>query len=341
MKQQNKFIWVDVSKNILHIYDQFFKTYFKVKNNEHDIYEFFSGYNTDYYIIYEPTGSYSMTLEKVLNNLELNHLLVHPNDMYHLINSLGLKNKNDKLDAKQIAKVGQTLFEQFQNLGGKNKFIQPNSNQVNQLHHYMSQIRFLKDQIVRFKQWLETIDNNPYDWEIAKKAYKNFIQQIEDSIEEIKNKAKEIIYQMNMFDSYKNLQTIPGVWESIALEMIVFFLTMRDKWLKKNNNKQVIAYSWLNPIEDQSGSSKNGAYISRQGNPNIRTAIYMTGIQWCKWYTNDKYSNTIIGKFTQRMKDKFASSKNKRWKSVGCAVGKKIIETWRAMFCDWTEYNFS
>lgn len=341
MNTNNTFIWIDVSKKSLHIYDQKIKQYFKINNTEKNISDFFANYSTDYYIIYEPTGTYSKTLEKVLNNLNLKHLLVHPNDMHHLINSLGLNNKNDELDARWIAQVWQTLFNQIQNLDGKNKFIQPNSNKVNQLHHYMSQIRSMKDQIVKLKQSLEILDNNPYDSKKAREIYKDTIKGLEDGIKTIEDEIIQLLTDMNMYSKFEDLQTIPWVWRSVALEMMVFFMTMQDKWFTKDNNKQVIAYTWLNPIENQSGSSKDWSYLSRQGDPNIRTSIYMTGIQWCKWCNDPRYKDTTLGKFVLRMKEKFSSSKNKRWKSVGCAVWKKVIEIGRAMFCDGTEYNFS
>ena len=340
--QQNKYIiGIDVSKNILHIYNLKCNTFFKIWNNKKEITNFFNTVSQKYCIVYEPTWIYWKTLEMVLNDLDLQHLQVHPNDMHQLIQSLGYKNKNDKLDSKSIAKVWEVLYKNLMDLWWKDKFITPNSNQINQLNHYMSQIRFMKEQIAWFKQWLEVIKHNPYDWKIAEKTYKNSINELEKSIEKIEEKIIEILKQLWLEENYKLLQTIPWVWPSIALEMIVFFTTMKEKWLKKSNKKELIAYTWLNPTQDQSGSSKDGSYISRKWDSNIRAAAYISWIQWCKWSETQRYYDTTIWKFTRRMKEKFSSSKNKRWKSIWCAVWKKIIETWRAIFWDGTEYNYS
>lgn len=333
------YVGIDVSKKTLHIYDEQKWANFKIENTILEITKFFHSYDKTTLILYEPTGVYGKNLEFCLNDLKLLHLQVHPNDSHYLIKSLWYKNKNDTIDAKQLAYLAKTLVQQIA-MWNKSKFIQPNSNQLNQILAYMSQIRFFKEQIVKCKQQLEVIGNNPYDSVESNKAITNSIKNHNNTIEDITKVIEWIIAQMWLEEKYKNLQTIPGVWPVVALEMVTFFATLVGKWLGKENKKQMVAFSGLNPLENQSWSSINWSSLSRKGNKHIRCMLYLSGIQRSKRNKIPKYYDTTLWKFAQRMKDKFSSAKLKRWKSVWCAMWKKLLELWWAMYRNDSVYKF-
>jgi len=68
MKNIN-FIGIDVSKKNLHIYQLEIKEICIIENNYDELCKFLKKFDTTSLIIYEPTGVYSKTLEKVCNDL--------------------------------------------------------------------------------------------------------------------------------------------------------------------------------------------------------------------------------------------------------------------------------
>ncbi len=81
------------------------KEFFKIKNQEKNIYDFFNqrikNKEIEYHICIENTGKYSWLLESIIPFMNCKFYEVNP---LHLKRSLGLvRGKNDKIDAKRIA----------------------------------------------------------------------------------------------------------------------------------------------------------------------------------------------------------------------------------------------
>ena len=334
------FIGIDVFKLNVHIYQLEIKEYLSIKNDYKVLLKFFKKFNKSSFFVYEPTGVYSKNLEKVFNDLWLQHFQVHPNDMHHLGKSLLGLNKTDKIDSKHIAQIWKLLYTQYQDLWWKNKFITPVPNYINQINHHMSQIRFMKKEISRAKNWIECLLNNPYESKTALGTYNKVISDLEKSIEKLEKEIDNLLNKNELHGKIENIKTIPWIADTTALELFVFFISLASKWMKKEDHKKVIAYSGLNPIENSSWTSLHKEKISKKWNKNVRKALYLPWIQRSQLCEKEKYKNTTIGKFCVRMKNKFTTAKNKRWKSVACAVAKKLLHTAWAMFCDNTQYSF-
>lgn len=332
------FVWIDVSKKEIHIWDLKIKKYLKVKNDIKTIEVFFKNYDKESIVIYEPTSVYSKTVEMALNNVWQKHYQVHANKMKNLWKSLGYINKTDKLDCQMIAELS-SLIEVRENQSWKSIFTRPNSNEVNQILHYLSQIEFYKKQKKRVKLEDEKLNNSPYKSETSKEANKtliiNFtkiINILEKEIQSVYNTSEEIKWK------YEKLKTIPWVWTTASINMISFFSKLQHKWFTKKDSKKMISYSWLNPIQSSSWD-KESSYLWKWDRK-IRNAVYMTWIQRYKWIKKDINSNTSLWKFFLRMVKRFSSWSKKRWKSVACAFAKKILVIAWAMFRDNTEYNY-
>lgn len=334
------FIGIDVSKASIHIYQLEIKRHQSIKNDYQTLVEFFREIDKSSMCIYEPTWVYSKNLEKVLNDLGMKHFQVHPNDMYNLGKTLLWINKTDTIDCKHIAQIWKLLYTQFTELGWKDKFITPTPNHINEINNRMSQIRFMKKEIARIKNGIECLENNPYECKTAMKIYIMIITDFEKTIEKLENEVHKILEENNLYKKIENIKTIPWIADTTALELLVFFIWLSAKWLTKEDRKKVIAYSGLNPIESSSWTSLHKEKISKKWNKNIRKSLYLPWIQRSWLCKIEKYKNTVIWKFCVRMQNKFATEKNKRWKSVACAVAKKLLQTAWAIFCDDTQYSF-
>ncbi len=336
---KTNFVWIDVSKKEIHIYDLKIKKYLKITNDVKTIESFFKDYDVKTIVIYEPTSVYSKTVEMALNNVWQKHYQVHANKMSNLWKSLWYVNKTDKLDCQMIAELA-SIIEMRENSSWKSIFTRPNSNEVNQIIHYLSQIEFYKDQKKRVKLEDEKLNNSPYKSKVSKEANKiliksftKIINELEKEIESLYNASEETKWK------YEKLKTIPWVWTTASINMISFFLKLKYKWFTKKDSKKMISYSWLNPIQSSSWD-KESSYLWKWDRK-IRNAVYMTWIQRYKWIKKEENTKTSLWAFFIRMVKRFSSWSTKRWKSVACAFAKKILVIAWAMFRDNTEYNYN
>jgi len=147
-------------------------------------------------------------------------------------------------------------------------------------------------------------------------------------------------YEKNM----KCIESIPWIWKDGAVALTIFFIDLMGKWIQRWEVKKVKAYTWLDPLDKESWESLNKTSISKRWNKKIRSLIYLWTMTWLRQVNNEKYKDTTIWKFTQRMQNKFIKTinwKRKWWKRVICAVESKLITTAWAMFWDCKAYNWS
>jgi hypothetical protein len=329
--QMNNIIGLDVSKKTVIAFNSVTQKITKLQNNCKDLEEFIKT-QRDHLFIYESTWVYSSTLQKTCNDCKVEHFMIHPNDASSLSSSLLHKNKNDDLDAKQLSQLAEIMIHQHQTLWLKNKLIKPASNEVARMRSIASQIRYHKECIEQIKNRIEKLNNDSFgiaQWIVW---LQNDIISNQNQIKALEASAVEYFVELWLEWKFNSIKTIPWIWEVIAIELVIFFTTLIDKWISKEQHKQMLAYSWLNPKQQQSWTSLNYSSISRNWDAHVRKAIYMAWVQWCKRSMKDWYKDTNLWKFTIRMKEHFSSPSKKRWKSVICAVWHKLLNISWAIF---------
>lgn len=336
-----KFIGIDISKQTLDIYDENSSKHNKIKNTEKEIKKYFKSVSQTTLIVYEPTWVYGKKVEKVLNDLNKSHYQIHANDAHLLGKTLVWKNKTDKLDCKMLVQIAKVMYSNCKEQGGKNKFIKPNSNELNKIQTLLTSIRFMKSEIKKFKQQLEYCNMTPYSTKQQEKMFHKLIKELETNIRSLEQKIVDIYDSAGLLEKYQNIQSIPWIWRVTAMELVNFFLFLVNKWFERWHKKQVVAYAGIHPVAIESGSSLNSSKLSKGWKREIKSALFMVGMQRQKQYKYEKYTDTTLWKFTKRMIEKFRNEKNKRGKSVSCAVWKKLLVTAWALFRDDTQYNFT
>ena len=43
------------------------------------------------------------------------------------------------------------------------------------------------------------------------------------------------------------MKSIPSIWETVAIELLILFLDLSFKWIKKNDKGKLKAYVWTDP----------------------------------------------------------------------------------------------
>ena len=286
-------------------------------------------------VFYEATGVYSQTLCKALNDLEIEQYQLHPTNVHLLAKWLWERNKNDKIDAKRIAEIGELLYESW-----IDTLIKPNSNGTNLIQSNLGRIYSLKQMRVKLLQQIDKEKNDPYKNESMMDFYQSEVIKYDEIIKEIYTQIKLLLEKEWLINKLKNIETIPWISENVGVDLIGFFLKLKEKWIEKDEISKVKAYSWLDCSQQQSWTSLDRAGISKRWNSKIRRSLYMASVGRYQIIKFDKYSKTTLWNFFLRMRGKFESKANKRWKSVMCAMGKKLLVTSWAIFWNDTKYNY-
>lgn len=338
------FIWIDVSNCTLDIFIKQSNTWLQVQNDYNTISSFFKENNinstSDNIVISESTGVYSSSLVKVCCDLWVTHYEVNPRAMYQLWKNIWDRNKTDKIDAEKIANVWKMLFDMNQIWDGKNRLNATSNNDIKYLKSILSAIHSVKYDIQKYKQRITTTKKDIYSPKWLIKDIEDFIKLAEKNKVKLVWSAMNIIKKLNMCEKFENLCSIPWIRDEVALELIIFFADLSSKWIWVNERSKVKAFAWIDVSMQQSWTSVNKKRISKQWNKHVRSILQ---IWWRCWYIlvkQDKYKNTNLGLFFQRMIDKFSTPTKMNGNSISTAMSRKILLTAWWIFWNDTKYNW-
>lgn len=326
-------MWIDVSAKSLNIYCKDLSISLQISNDLFSIKQFFSSLDiSNLLVLYEATGIYSNKIAKYCNDLNISHYQIHPSQLSLIAKWLGKKNKTDILDAKSITIVWELMLQHMWEIP------LPSTNQMKQLQSYLSDINSLKELENKYANLIHKNHEDVFWDEQVKKFYSNHFEEIESKINEIILKLEELLIQAGYKSRLEHLITIPWIWKESSIYLLIFFIDLSNRWIK--DKKKVVSFAWLNPIEEQSWTSLNRSKISKRWNSWIRDILYMPMMNRYKMINKEEYAKTNMWQFFLRMKTKFESPTNKRWKSVIVAMMKKtLLVAWWIYQTD-TSYNW-
>lgn len=341
MKQ---FIWVDVGKLSLYIYESKTSTDVKIKNDLTEIRHFFKKYgeNKNVTVVLEPTGIYFQKLVKTLNDLSIDYFLI-PLDVIHNLNKiLGESNKNDKIDARKIANYWSLIKEHEEKGSYKIRTVKKIPNDVMLAKTVYSQAFSMEKVLIRVRQLRNNTENHAFQKELwyIKDGYDYQIEMMENMIKKLYEEVKGMIISLWYGTQLENLKSCPWIGDKVGLALLIFFIELEHKWLWRWDQKQVKKYSWLSPNQQQSGESLNKTKILKRWNRFVRYNISFSAMNRKTHLDYEKRANTTIGKFGLRMKEKFENGNRKWGLSTNCAIASKLITTLWVMFCDNKAYEY-
>ncbi len=336
------FIWIDVSNNTLDIYIQESSTWIQVQNNYNTIVDFFKKEikKDEDIIISEATWVYSSALVKSCCDLWLTHYEVNPKTIHHLWNNIGDRNKTDRIDAEKIANIWWMLYSMNKNWYGKHK-LATNSNEVKKLKSIISTIRSFKSDIKKLKQRIAATNKDIYAPKYLIKDIEKSISLAEKNKEKYVKLAMKFIEKLSLISKIENLCTIPWISKEVSLELIILFTDLVEKWFKVSDRSKLKAYVWLDVSFKQSWTSVNKKRISKQWNKHIRSILQIGSRCWFKLIKLDKYKETNLWLFFQRMQNKFSTPLKKNGNSISTAMSKKLLLLAWWIFRNDEPYNWS
>ena len=211
----------------------------------------------------EATGVYHEQCAMYLFKGGYNVAVVLPNKAKKYLQAIGLRSKNDKIDAQGLSRMAaeQSLelwqpmsdfFYCLRSLTRQQQSLQELKTSLsNQLHAHEHSVIEVKEVVNQLKQLIIKIDKQ--------------IQAIHDAIERHLNSDPVVSKKV------KNIATIKGV----GLSTIAVIVAETNGFALFKNIPQLISYSGYDVIENQSGSRKGKTRMSKKGNGRIRRALHL------------------------------------------------------------------
>lgn len=242
--------------------------------------------------VIEATGVYYEACALFLFKAGFDVAVVLPNKAKKYLQALGLRTKNDKIDAAGLARMGaeqylelwQPMDEFFYTLRAMTRHHQSlhelKTNISNQLHADEHSIYSTKAVIKQLKKLISTIEKQlkETDKDIHDHLYSN---------DEVAEKLDHIINIKGL--GYMTVATILAETNGFALF---------------KSASQLVKYSGYDVIENQSGGHRGKTKISKKGNSHIRRAMYMPAFNVVRFEKGNfkTFFERVLERHHQKMK---------------------------------------
>jgi transposase len=213
---------------------------------------------TDLHAVMEATGHYGNLAFNFLHQQGVVVSVVNPTQIKHFGRSLNVRTKNDRVDARIIARFGaersprQTL---------------PIPASEAALREIMREIEALTGEKTQCQNRLDAVAE-----ECVRQSLRDRLDFIEKQIALLQDHAKKVVAgDPQLQEKVTLLDTIPGIAVTTAMRVV-------SEIAGKNfeSARDLAAYAGLTPAEHTSGSSVRGkTRLSKIGNTHLRKALYM------------------------------------------------------------------
>ena len=214
--------------------------------------------------VMEATGNYSIQLAAMLSNAcpELRPAIVNPEWTCAFRNSLGLRNKTDRMDARALAFYGRERQPEP---------YEPLSPEQARLRE-MSRCR---DGLIRSRTAHENQLAQKPSCPLVRSTLKAVIARLQKAIDRIEQAMRDLIQtRPSLRSDYELLTGIPGVGFVTAAVILAEVGDLR----RFGKARQVTAFAGVTPRQNQSGNHTSPGRMSKKGNGRIRQALYLSAL---------------------------------------------------------------
>lgn len=214
-------------------------------------------------ICMEATGVYYESCALYLYENHYKVSVVLPNKAKKYLQAIGLKSKNDSIDAKGLAQMGaeQAL-----------KLWQPLGKYFYELRQYTRQYQNIQEQKTVINNQLHSIENGMYSNKTIVKQLKNILKIFDKQLNELNKKIeKQINSDAEVKQKVTNITKIKG----IATLSLATIIAETNGFELFENAKQLVSYAGFDVVENQSGNRIGRTKISKKGNSRIRRILFM------------------------------------------------------------------
>lgn len=250
------------------------------------------------FFLLEATGVYHEQLSWFLHLQQLNVSIVLANKAKSYLQSLGIKSKNDKIDAKGLAQMGAEkslplwvpISESLYHLRALTRLHEDLQNQRTVMKNQLHALQYSMHKIAAVENTLGKLI----------KILEKEVSQIEIQIELL------IMSDSKLKLKYKNITAIKGV----SLMSFAVVVAETNGFELFQNKAQLVSYAGYDVIENQSGKRTGKTRISKKGNPHIRRVLHMPAFTVVKYEPMFKiFYERIVEKTNFKMKGYVAVQK--------------------------------
>jgi transposase len=243
-------------------------------------------------VIIEATGVYFEACALYLFKAGYTVSVVLPNKAKQYLKAIGLKTKNDKIDASGLARMGaeqclapweplNDFFYTLRALTRNHESLQAlKTNLNNQLHADMHSIYSNKTVIKQLKKLISTVNKQ--------------IEETEKALQSHLYSNPEVAKKVN------NLTAIKGV----GIITIATILAETNGFSLFNRIPQLVSYAGYDVVENQSGNRAGKTRISKKGNSRIRRVLHLPAFNLIRYNVGSfkSFFERILQKHNQKMK---------------------------------------
>jgi transposase len=198
--------------------------------------------------------------------------VILPTKAKYYLRSLGLKTKNDKIDAKGLAQMAAQ-----QNLS----LWQPISRSFYQLRALTRLLASLQNQKSVFSNQLHAVKRAMYPLKEVEKSLQQTIKHLEKQIQKVENTIEQAIKGDKVLqEKYEHISQIKGV----GLLTFAVIVAETNGFALFENQKQLTSYAGYDIVERQSGDRRGKTRISKKGNAHIRRALHLPAFNVVRYH---------------------------------------------------------
>lgn len=214
----------------------------------------------------EATGIYHENCAYYLFEKGLDVSIILPNKAKKYLEAIGLKSKNDTIDAKGLAQMGAEQCLDFW---------QPMGTFFYQLRLLTRQHQNVTELKTVLKNQLDALGFAMHQSEEVNQQLKQTITLFETQIKELNKAIKSHIKtDQSIAKKVENILLLKG----LGVLTTATVLAETNGFELFNNYKQLVSYAGYDVIEAQSGTRVGKTKISKRGNSRIRRAMHMPSL---------------------------------------------------------------
>jgi transposase len=217
-------------------------------------------------ICMEATGIYHENCSYYLYGKDFDVSIILPNKAKKYLEAIGLKSKNDSIDAKGLSQMGaEQCLEVWQPMGS-----------------FFYELRLLTRQHQNVTE-LKTVLKNQLDaLSFAMHHLDSVTNQLEQTIILFETQLKELDKEIKIhlksnkevYDKAENILKMKG----LGVLTLSAILAETNGFTLFTNYKQLVSYTGYDVVEAQSGKRVGKTKISKKGNSRIRRALHMPSL---------------------------------------------------------------
>ena len=222
--------------------------------------------NLPIHFLVEATGVYHEQVALYMQSKQYVVTVVLPSKAKQYMRSIGLKTKNDKIDAWGLARMcAEQKHEPWQPMAAY-------FYKLRQLTRYHQRLQEMK---TGFANLLHAFEHSAFVSKDVVKYPKQMLKQIQEQLEKLEQHLHDHIHSdAEIARKIENITKIKG----LGALTVATVIAETNGFALFNNIRQLIKYCGYDVIENESGKRTGKTRISKQGNNRIRRILYLPAL---------------------------------------------------------------